>query len=88
MRKKEITLSEQAAREAEELCRINELAEEFEREIEEESDAERQPKADCIKKNVKKIREEKKKGNEVAKPTKKLPEKKKKKTEELRRLQS
>lgn len=46
--------------------------------MQEESEAERLSKAQCIKKNVKKIREEKRKTTkEVAKSKVKLPEKKK-----------
>lgn len=72
-------MGRQAAREVEELRNIDKVEEEFERAIEEESDAKRQSKAERIKRNLKKkIKKEKKKANEVAKPNKRLPEKKKK----------
>ena len=68
-RKEEIASGEQAAKEAakktEFLRRIAEIATELEVELE-VTDAERPPKAERIKQNVKKIREEKKKEKEVA----------------------
>jgi len=80
-RKEEIAAAEQsideAARKAEFIRRIAEIATELEVEWE-ESDAEKLPKAERIKKNIKKIREEKKKEKEVAFTKEKLPEKKKK----------
>ena len=83
-RKEEIAADEQsideAARKAEFLRRIAEIATELEVELE-VSDAEKPLKAECIKKNIKKIREEKKKEKEVAFTKEKLPEKKKKKEE-------
>lgn len=56
------------------------MAKEFERDMAKESDIERLSKAERIKKNVKKIKEENRKAKEVAKPEERLPKKKKKAT--------
>lgn len=77
IREKEIEQGELAAKEVEELRWINEVVEEFELEMEEESDAERLTKVEVIKKSVKKIREGKRKAKEVAKSKEKLLEKNK-----------
>lgn len=68
---------ERKGNQAEENRCIFEIVAEFERELQEESDAKKLTKAQHIKKNVKKIREEKRKTNEVAKSKAKLQKKKK-----------
>lgn len=87
IRNKEIELGGQAARTVKELRRIGKVAEKFEREMGEKSDAERTSKVERIKKNLKKIRKEKKKTKKVAKTKERLSEKKKKQLRLPRRLQ-
>lgn len=77
IREKEIEQGELVAKEVEELRQIDEVVEEFEWEMEEESDAERLTKVKVIKKSVKKIWEGKRKAKEVAKSKEKLLEKNK-----------
>lgn len=60
-REKEIELGRLAAKEAKKLRRIDEVAKEFKREMEEEGDVKRLTKTEHIKKNVEKNKRREKK---------------------------